>query len=205
MRLIDLSQNIELGMPVYPGDSSVVLEHTNKFSIDYYNNYRIYTGMHVGTHVDGPMHMTDTNQYINELDLSSFYGQGCIINSQNESIIKQKDEYLEIIKGKSIVLIHTGMDKFFGSENYYTKHPVLDISFCEMLVENNIKMVGFDMPSPDRSPFEVHKFLLSNNVLILENLTKLDKISAEDHFELMAFPLKIKADSSMVRAVVRIY
>ena len=205
MKLIDLSQNIEDGIPVYPGDSEVILTQTQVFSRDYYNNHRLETEMHVATHVDGPMHMTDVNKYICDLGLDSFCGQGCIIHAQNENIIKLKDEYLDIVKGKSIVLIHTGMDCYYGEEKYYSKHPVLDIPFCEMLVKNNVKMVGIDMPSPDRFPFEVHKYLLSHDVLILENLTNLDKINGDDNFEVMAFPLRIKSDSCMVRAVVRVF
>lgn len=204
MKLIDLSQNIDNGIPVYPGDCEVVLEHTHLYSRDHYNNHRLETGMHVGTHVDGPMHMTAVNKYISDLDLESFCGKGCIIRIQNENIIMLKDEYLNIVKGKSIVLIHTGMDCCYGEEKYYSNHPVLNIPFCEMLVKNNIKMVGLDMPSPDRFPFEAHKYLLSHDVLILENLTNLDKIKDDDNFEVMAFPLKIKSDSCMVRAVARV-
>lgn len=205
MRLIDLSQNIESGMTVYPGDSNVVLEHTQKYSSDYYNNFKLDTGMHVGTHIDGPMHMIDVNQHIGDLDLERFCGQGCIIHAQNENIIMLKEEYLDIINGKSIVLIHTGMDYYYGSEKYYSQHPVLDISLCQMLVKSNVKMIGIDMPSPDRYPFEMHKYLLSHNVLILENVTNLDKIRDNDNFEVMAFPLKIAADSCMVRAVAKIF
>jgi len=204
MKIIDLSQNIECGMPVYPGDCEVTLSQTHVYSRDQFNDHMLQTGMHVGTHVDGPMHMTDINKYICDLELESFCGQGCIIHAQNENIIKLKDEYLDIIKGKSIVLIYTGMNYCYGEEKYYSNHPVLDMSFCEILVKNNVKMVGVDMPSPDKFPFEIHKYLLSNDVLILENLTNLDKINVDDNFEVMAFPLKIKSDSCMVRAVVRV-
>ncbi len=205
MKLIDLSQNIESGMPVYPGDSDVKLLQTNVYIKDHYNNHHLEAGMHVGTHVDGPMHMTDVNKYVGDLSLDHFCGDGCIIHTRNEDIIKLKNEHLDIIKGKSIVLIHTGMDYCYGKENYYLKHPILDMSLCEVLVNNNIKMVGFDMPSPDRFPFSVHKYLLSNGVLILENLTNLEKIKEDDNFEVMAFPLKVKADSCMVRAVARVF
>ncbi len=204
MRLIDLSHNIEVGMPVYPGDNEVILTQTQVYSRDQYNNHRLKTQMHIGTHVDGPMHMTDVNHYICDIDLENFCGKACIIHIQNEDIIKYKDEYIDIIKGKSIVLIHTGMDYCYGKEEYYTKHPVLDISFCELLVKNDVKMVGFDMPSPDRYPFQIHKYLLSHNILILENLTNIDKINSNDNIEVLAFPLKIKSDSCMVRAVARL-
>lgn len=204
MKLIDLSQDIRNSMPVYPGDCEVILTQSHLFNRDKYNDHRLETGMHVGTHVDGPMHMTDVNQYLCDFDLESFCGEGCIINAQNESIIKLKDEHMEIIKENSIVLIHTGMDRYYGTEKYYSEHPVLDMLLCEVLVNKRVKMVGFDMPSPDKFPFELHKYLLNNKILILENLTNIDKIKGSNDFEVIAFPLKIKSDSCMVRAVAKI-
>ncbi|WP_027627812.1 cyclase family protein [Ruminiclostridium cellobioparum] len=204
MKYVDLSQPIHTGMPVYPGDSAVILKHDRVYSREQYNNHSLETGMHVGTHIDGRMHMLDVDEYIGNMPLEQFSGRGGIIHSENESVISLKPGYQEIIEGKDIILFHTGMDRFYGSEKYYNDHPVLDISICKCLAANNIKLVGVDMPSPDRLPFEIHKFLLQNNIFILENLTNLDLISEADVFEVFAFPLKINADSSMVRAIARI-
>ena len=65
-------------------------------------------------------------------------------------------------------------------------------------------MLGIDTPSPDNFPFDIHKMLLNNNILIIENMTNLDKLLFIEEFELIALPLKIKADSSLLRAVARI-
>lgn len=191
-------------MPVYPGDNSVRLCHSQKFSEDHYNNHWLETGMHVGTHVDGVMHMTDVCEYICDYSLENFYGPACVIHTCGKSVLEAENSHLDILRDKRILLINTGMDKFYGEETYYNNHPVLGLSFCEMLVKHGIKLVGMDAPSPDRFPFEIHKYLLSNGILILENLTNLDKIPGDSDFELMAFPLKIRADSCMVRAVAKI-
>jgi kynurenine formamidase len=204
MKLIDLSRPIIRDMPVYPGDDKVVLYHTHKFETDRHNNHRLEAGMHVGSHIDGPMHMTDSDIYICDLPLDRFSGSACIIHTAGEKVLKAYSEYSRIIEGKEILLIETGMDTFYGSEEYYTNHPVLDISFCKMLRDNGIKMVGIDAPSPDKEPFMTHKYLLENGILILENLTNLNKIPENTDFEVMALPLKIKADSSPVRAIARV-
>lgn len=204
MKYIDLSQPIHTGMPVYPGDSAVTLEHNKHYGRDGYNYHNLEAGMHVGTHIDGRMHMLDVNDYVGNVPLEHFCGRGGIIHAENELNIGMKTSYIDSIKGKSIILIHTGMDKFYGSEKYYFEHPVLDLTICKSLAANNVKLIGVDMPSPDKPPFEIHKFLLQNNILIIENLTNLDKISANDDFEVFAFPLKIDADSCMVRAIARI-
>ena len=81
---------------------------------------------------------------------------------------------------------------------------MVDLSLCKFLLSKKVKMLGIDMPSPDRFPFEVHKFLFKNRIFILENLTNLDRLIGVKEFEIIAFPVKIKADSSMTRAVARI-
>ena len=115
-----------------------------------------------------------------------------------------KPEYDTLVKQNNIVLLYTGFDTHYGTKEYYENHPCVDIEFCNFLIEKKIKMIGMDTPSPDRFPFEIHKLLFKNNIYILENLTNLDQLLNVDKFEVIAFPLKIKADSSMTRAVARL-
>jgi len=64
-------------------------------------------------------------------------------------------------------------------------------------------MLGMDMPAPDYPPFTFHKSLLSNGIFILENAANLEELTNLSAFEVMAFPLKISAEASLVRAVCR--
>ena len=204
MKLVDLSHIIEDNMPVYPGDPNTNLAHIKQFSKDKYNNHKLDINMHAGTHIDSPMHLTDSSKYIFEYPIESFIAEGCVLDVRNEENIKVKPEYHEVVKENSIVLLYTGFDKYYGTKEYYENHPCIDIEFCNFLIKKKIKMVGIDTPSPDKYPFEIHKLLLKNNIFILENLTNLDQLLNADRFEVIAFPLKIKADSSITRAVARI-
>jgi kynurenine formamidase len=150
------------------------------------------------------MHFTDNKEYIYRAPLESFIGVGCVLDVRNEPVIEMKDQYEKLIKDNSIVLLCTGQDKLYGKTEYYEKHPVVDIDFCRFLLQKNIKILGVDMPSPDRYPFDIHKLLFENNIFIMENLTNVDKLIGVQSFEVIAFPLKIKADSSMTRAVARV-
>ena len=58
-----------------------------------------------------------------------------------------------------------------------------------------------DLPSPDNYPFEIHKKLFANNILIVENLTNLSELIGVKDFDIIAFPLKIRAEASLVRVV----
>lgn len=203
-KLMDLSQVIEDSMPVYPGDNRTNLFQTNYLKINSYNNHRLEINMHSGTHIDGPMHLTQSKEYISELSLDSFIGLGYVLDVRNQPIIQTKPEYEELIINNSIILLYTGWDSFYGTEKYYEDHPIIDIDFCKLLVRKNIKMLGMDIPSPDRYPFDSHKLLLGNNIYIIENLTNLDKLLDITSFEVIAFPLNIRADSSMARVIARV-
>ena len=202
-KLIDLTQIIEDDMPIYPGDIKTNLFQVKYLSINKHNNYRLDISMHTGTHIDSPMHLTKSKEYICELPLESFIATGCVIDVRNQPIIQMKEEYGKLVKENSIVLLYTGLDKLYGKQEYYEEHPLIHIDLCKYLLKKNIKMLGIDMPSPDRYPFEIHKLFFENNVCIIENLTNIDKLLGNKSFEVIAFPLKIKADSSMARVVAR--
>lgn len=201
MKYLDLSYEIHNDMPVYPGDKKIKLDKTAELSKDRYE-LNIYSGtMHVGTHIDAPMHMTANDKYICDYSLDNFIGKGVLIDVRKEKEIKLKDEYFKQIKEKNIVLFYTGFNEKYGQEEYYENHPILTKELAEFLVRKKVKMVGFDMPSPDRSPYEIHSIFLNNNIFILENLTNLEKLIYEEEFLIFAQPLKIKAEGSLVRAI----
>jgi len=204
-RLIDLSRMIEDDMPVYPGDIRTSLFQDKYLAVNSHNNHRLEISMHSGTHIDGPMHMTESGEYICQMPLESFLGTGCILDVRGLSVISGRPEYEEQIAENSIILLLTGWDSFYGTRKYYEEHPVVDTDFCRMLVKKKIKLLGMDIPSPDRYPFEAHKLLLGNKIFLAENLTNLDELIGVKRFEVIAFPLRIKADSSMARVVARIF
>ena len=90
---IDLSYDIETGMPVYPGDIDVELKKDKNFQDDYYTSYILKTTMHSGTHIDCPMHLTDSNKFINEFDIDKFIGKAVILDARVEKEINLKEEY----------------------------------------------------------------------------------------------------------------
>jgi kynurenine formamidase len=203
-KLIDLTRTIKDLMPVYPGDDETRLFQTRQLEEDKYNNHKLETGMHAGTHIDGPMHLIKINKYISQLPLENFIGNGCILDGRETNIITYKKEYEDKIKLNDIVLICTGQASKYSTSAYYTDYPVIDNSLAELLVKKKIKILGVDSPSPDNYPFNIHKLLLGNGIMIIENLMNLEKLLNWDRFEIIALPLKIEADSSILRVVARI-
>jgi len=204
VKCIDLTHTIIDRLPPYPGDNETQLLNTKQFETDGYSNHRLKIDMHSGTHIDSPMHLTDSKEYICEYPPESFIGEGCIIDVRNRPVIKLKKEYETKIKEGCILLLYTGMYHKFGTEEYFNTHPVVDMEFAQFMVERKIKILGMDTPSPDKPPFSVHKLLLKSKIFILENLTNMEELLEAKKFEVIALPLKIKADSSISRVVARI-
>lgn len=202
--LIDLSYMIQDGMPVYPGDEETVLVQSKHIEQDYYNNHQLSINMHAGTHIDGPMHLTHSKKYLNEYPLDTFIGEGCLLDVSKEASIDYKEEYENLIQPNHIVVLYTGHSRFNGQSSYFTDYPVLTLAFAELLVRKQVKMIGLDTPSPDKYPFEVHKHLFQNEILIIENLANVDQLLNAKSFEIIALPLYIRADSSIARVIARV-
>jgi len=198
--LIDLSREIYQGMPVYPGDIEVELEKDKKLEKDGFVNHNLRMGMHTGTHLDLPAHMIKSEDTVSELELGSLSGSAKIIYAADEEIIEYKKEYSSLIEADDIVLIYTGFAEMYGSKEYYENHPVIGEEMANFLADKKIKMLGIDMPSPDRFPYHVHEILFKNDIYILENMVNLDKLLGLKSFELLVFPLKIRAEAAPVRA-----
>ncbi len=203
-KYIDLSYEIEHQMAVYPGDDELKLYRHRFLNRDYYNDTKLETGMHIGTHIDAPSHLLNKDRFICDYPVEKFIGNGCLLDVRNEEIIKLKDEYLDKVQEGDIVLLYTGYDEFFGTDKYFENHPIVDEKLAQFFVDRGVKLIGIDMPSPDQYPFKVHHKLLENDILIIENLRNLKKLEGVKRFEVMAFPLNIRAEASLTRVVARI-
>jgi len=199
--IIDLSREIDNNMFVFPGDTQTRLIQTGFLKNHGFNNYLLETSMHAGTHVDGPMHLTESDRYISDLCLDSFIAPGCVLDVRRENPIRLKSEFLGKIPAGGIVLLYTGHDALYGTQEYYSCYPEVDQDFCLFLIRQGVKMLGMDSPSPDRFPYPVHRSLLNRGICLIENLTNLDRLLVIKSFDIIALPLKIKADSSPARVI----
>jgi kynurenine formamidase len=203
-KIIDLSQTIVDNLPVFPGDEALKLAQNRFLSQDHYNDHHLATGMHAGTHIDGPMHLTDSREYISDLPVDVFIAPGVCIDVRDQPVIDWLPEYAPRLQENCILLLYTGWDRLCGQAEYFENYPILTPAFGQILVDKKIKMLGLDSPSPDRPPYAVHKLLLTHGILIIENLTNLDQLAGSNEFEVIALPLKIKADSAPARVVARV-
>lgn len=196
MSFVDLTHPFTAAMPTFPGDPSPELIQNATLEKDGSIGFELKTGLHIGTHIDAPLHFIPGGKRVADFPPEKFIGRGIAVG------INSPD--LESIRTGDIVLIHTGWSQKFGQADYYQNFPVISEDFAQKLVAAKIKMVGFDSSSPDYPPYSVHKILLSQDILILENLTNLEALLPYPQFEIFALPLRLEAEASPVRVIARL-
>lgn len=205
MRIIDLTHTFTEDMPVYPGDPKSKLEQVAHIEKDTYNDHKVTTVMHVGTHMDAPFHMIKNGRKIDEIEPDRFIGPGVLIDARGKTGVNADILLDRRIKKGSIVLVYTGFGIKYRTKDYFENYPHFSEDLAEKLVELEISVVGMDMLGPDLdAPWPTHKILLGKEILILENLTNLDKLLGIKEFEVIALPAKFKTDAAPVRVVASI-
>ena len=204
MKLIDLTHTFGEKMPVYPGDPLPELIQNAHIEKDGYNDYLIKTVMHVGTHIDAPLHMIAGGRKLSEIEIEKFIGNGVLIDARGKKSIEADLLNGITITRDNIVLVMTGSYKKFRDSEYYQSYPEISESFARRLIEFRVKIIGLDTPSPDRPPFAIHKLLLGKEILIIENLTNLEALLDVPKFEIFALPAKFEAEAAPVRVIAKI-
>jgi len=205
MKYIDLTYTVVDNMPVFPGDPAMALKQVAAIEKNGYTDHQLSTYMHVGTHMDAPLHMIENGAYMSEIPVGQFTGPGILVDARGKQTIDAR-----VLNGKkmqrgSIVLLFTGYDKKYRTPEYDSGYPKISMDFAEQLVNSKIKILGMDMVNPDtEETFPIHKKLLSHSTLIIENLTNLGKLLNVHSFDVFAFPMNIRADAAPVRVVARI-
>ena len=210
MKVIDLTQLIAGDMPVYPGTEQPKLTVANTYEKDGFRETLISFYSHTGTHMDAPFHLFGDRTSLDALPADQFVGKALVIDCTDVGeggIIGM--EYVEKVRDLAdqaeFLLFRTGWDSNWGTDAYFGEYPIVSMEVCQYLLDSGKKGVGFDVIGIDPiSDVELtrHRMLLSQkDIVIIENLTNLDKIG-DDLFTFAALPLKYKdADGAPIRAV----
>ncbi|MBI2572978.1 cyclase family protein [Candidatus Woesearchaeota archaeon] len=195
MKYHDLTLPFNSSIPPFPGDPATVIEHYATIEKEGWNELRITFNSHIGTHIDAPFHMIAKGKKLDQFPIETFIGE-CIVLT-----LDQPD--LHLIKEGDIVLFYTGHIKKIGTKQFFEKNPIISLPLAQRLVERKVRIVGIDSYTTDNAPFYVHKFLFQKDILIVENLTKLETLVGK-RGECIIAPLNISnADGAPCRVIVR--
>jgi arylformamidase len=206
--IIDLSHSIHETISVYPGSDLPVLKNTAVLEQNGYREKELVLSTHHGTHIDCPFHLLHEGFHTGNASIDRFFGKGfvmdCRVFPPSDRITTDQLHTLEPVLGSiDFLLLLTGMDRYWESPAYIGKYPVLASEAAEYLTHFQLKGVGIDAISIDPVgdiELAVHRILLSENIILIENLTGLENLLHKS-FLFSCLPLRIEeGDGSPVRA-----
>ena len=208
--LIDLSHSVEQGMPVFPGDPELRL--TDSGAAEPWQVLHLAMGLHTGTHIDAARHYVPGGRTIDAYPLERFVLEAWLVRlaavAEEEIGWAELESQLpaEGLEGAG-VLLHTGWDRDWGSPEA-ERHPYLSVEAAQRLVATGVGLVGTDALSVDATGAgteHAHAALLGADVLIVENLTSLDRLQSGRAYVCSFVPLRITGgDGSPIRAFAHV-
>jgi kynurenine formamidase len=208
MKLLDLSHEISEETIVYPNTPQPKLINAMTFEEHGYREKMLSIGSHTSTHIDAPAHILKDGLTLDKLPLAAFYGRATVVDVSgrigSDGFDFQNWVQLKNLGKIDFLLFHTGWDMKWNSSAYVASFPFLSIRLAQEIVQQGFRGVGIDTISIDAINSEelpAHNILLASNILIMENLCRLEPLIGTV-FDLAAFPLKIRdGDGCPVRAV----
>ena len=190
MKIIDISQEV-FSCNVYPGDPHPIAEKVVSIDNgDVYNMSTLSMCVHNGTHIDAPYHFLNDGNTVEQIPLEYFVGTCYVTHRDGELTSKDAEEIMqETIADNASERILIGGNVTVTAEA------------AKVFAEYGIKLIGNEGLSigPVEAPMEVHKILLSANVVLLEGIVLKD-VPTGTYF-LNAAPLNLaKLDGAPCRA-----
>ena len=223
--IIDLSQEIFPGMPVFPGLPQVAISmHVSHEQWDGITDSdvvspavnRLELGEHTGTHVDAINHMARQHrgQSIDTMPLTMFYTEGICLDLSHKGpreLIETADleralasADLEIRRGDTVLLYTDHYRRAFGTDDWF-RGPGVSTDAARWLGRQGIAAFGVETASPgviDVSNKEVHRICGELGFTHYENMINLYQLIGRGRFRFIGLPLRIRGGTgSPVRAV----
>ncbi len=215
-KIIDLTLDIYDGMITFPANWHPRVEITilGRHKLEGRTTRKLTLGTHTGTHVDAPLHMIEGGKSVDELALDTIVGEAAVIDLTGMDPLTgitshDLNTQSGVVQKRDIVIIRTDWWKKWNERAFYFEHPYLTKGACEWLLEHQVRSVAIDIPNVDNpaedlppgTPGPIHVLLMSSDVVLIENLTNLDRLNRKRVF-FVALPLKIRgSDASPARVI----
>lgn len=172
-QVIDLTETLQNGMDVYPGDPDVSITPIHDYDREGWLLRYLQMGSHTGTHVDAFSHMDRQGASLDEMPLSRFMGM---------ARLARIDEPLP--QGIGLIFNEDALTEAHLSLILASQAPFIAVGQgAEMTVE-------------------LERALLHNQVVTFTRLVNCEQLPTDEAFFFIGLPLKIaNGDGSPVRAV----
>ncbi|MBN2632289.1 MAG: cyclase family protein [Bacteroidales bacterium] len=206
MRIIDLTQTLEPGLPGFSSEPSLSVDENG------WNATTLHIYSHAGTHIDAPSHFRTGEDGIDKLPLVKLMADCHVIDLPDtapSSLLTPDclgEKATAALPGEGL-LFRTGWSRYINDRNLYRNAlPRISEELAKWIIRKKIRIIGVEPPSvADVNNIGeltlIHTLFLDAGVVIVEGLVNLDQIRNEK-VKFIALPLKIKdCDGSPCRAI----
>lgn len=203
--IISLSHIIDSSTQLYGNRGKVILSKTSSIKNgDIANNTSISSTLHLGTHIDFPMHFYKNGQTYNDFSASDWcFDNISIIEISNNDPLIYKEIENKISKiniDTDILLIKTEFEKYRGTEKYWKYNPGLSPKLYTLLTNSFKRLRAIGLNTISISGFQdrlmgrkAHKEFLnpSHPILLIEDMRLKDLDKDSKISQLIIAPLPV--------------
>ncbi len=171
--------------------------------------------LHTGSHVDFSRHVQEFGETAVDVDLSRVFGEALVVDlsfagPNHEISVADLEAHAPEIRPGDIVLVRTDWtEKHWGNfPTYYMESPYCSPQAARWLVERGARAIGFDcfseycarLPDFTSEDFIIHKIILENGALLMQQMTNLSLLPTDRRFKFFAPFVKLRgAEGSPAR------
>ncbi len=221
MNIIDLTYSLSEATIVHPAKTPF----SRKICANYemgarFDDMTLSSG--IGTHMDAPSHFYPKGKTIDQIPIAQCCGPASVLhlsekvkdNADYEVVVEDIELWEEkhgLIPERSIVLLHTGWDRYWGRKIFCSPDeagichfPGVSREAAEVLLKRRVNGVGIDTTGIDpgcQSKGWAHQVFLKEGLFLVENMANLKLLPPKGAF-VYILPMKIEGfPEAPVRAI----
>lgn len=203
--IYDISVPVNPHLPVWPGDPAPVLERYQSMEQGAEANLtRFAASVHVGTHIDAPLHFLADGAPVDAIPLEQLIGPAEVIDLTHvDAITATVLTQAAIPADAQRLLFKTRNATLWREPAFRRGYVAITPDGAEWLVTHGVRVVGIDYLSvaPFEDPVPTHRILLSAGVVLIEGLY-LNEVPP-GRYTLYCLPLRLQgAEGAPARAIL---
>ena len=193
--------------PVYPGDPGVSFRWAKSIAKgDVVNLTEATLGLHVGTHIDAPLHFIQGGRTIDQIPLSQLMGP-CKVLECDVPVVDAAELNRHPWKGATRLLFKTrnSLRHLYDDKKFHQDFTAIAPGAAKLMADAGVVLVGIDYNSIE--PFGAkkpltHLTLLGRNVVIVEGID-LRHVTPGD-YNLICLPARFAGrEAAPARAIIQ--
>lgn len=216
MRIVDLTVTIGPDTLSPPSVNKRLTLTSNYRGPGFWRASSVDMVLHTGSHVDFSLHVQEGGETAADVALDRICGEALVLDMTHLGAdmpitVEDVKARADHIRPDDIILVRTDWtERMWGNfPDYYLHSPYCSPEAVEYLVlERKVKAVGFDcfseycarLPNFTSEEFIIHKIILENGAILMQQMTNLSKLPVNRHFQFFAPCIKmVGAEGSPAR------